>query len=198
MQRRKFFEKLGVASAAVISAPSLTAEAAPQDHEHGHGRDEKLSGALANATVSFGAWQSKDNDAVAPQNAELDRFPNLSPAGRNSHRLIPFEATITAGGSVNFIISGLHQPIVYTPGKDPEEVNQALTRPTTGTPAGLALINDPVSRVFAGLDPSLQPRDRVEVVEFPNPGRHLVICGVLPHFQEGMYGYVRVLRRSRG
>jgi len=93
----------------------------------------------------------------------------------------------------------LHQVIVYAPGKDPKEVNQGLTRPTTGTPLGTPpLINDPVGRVFAGLDPSTQPRDRVEVVEFQNPGRHLVICGVLPHFVEGMYGYVRVLRRSRG
>lgn len=35
--------------------------------------------------------------------------------------------------------------------------------------------------------------DRVEVVQFAEPGTYLVICGVLPHFQEGMYGYMRVL-----
>jgi hypothetical protein len=39
---------------------------------------------------------------------------------------------------------------------------------------------------------------RLEVVRFPNPGRYLVLCGVLPHFYEGvsgefiMFGYVRV------
>jgi hypothetical protein len=37
------------------------------------------------------------------------------------------------------------------------------------------------------------------VVRFPNPGRYLVICGVLPHFFDPaagfiMFGYVRVLR----
>ena len=37
-------------------------------------------------------------------------------------------------------------------------------------------------------------RDRVEVIHFPNPGLYLVICGVLPHFEEGMYGWVRVRR----
>jgi hypothetical protein len=60
----------------------------------------------------------------------------------------------------------------------------------------VTMINDPEGRVYAGLDPSLQDRDRVEVVEFPNPGLHLVICGVLSHFQGGMFGYVRVLRRD--
>jgi uncharacterized cupredoxin-like copper-binding protein len=39
----------------------------------------------------------------------------------------------------------------------------------------------------------LQPADRVEVVHFAEPGTYLVICGVLPHFQAGMYGFVRVL-----
>ncbi len=42
-------------------------------------------------------------------------------------------------------------------------------------------------------------QDRVEVVRFPQAGRYLVICGVLPHFFDPatgefiMYGYVRVL-----
>jgi hypothetical protein len=86
-----------------------------------------------------------------------------------------------------------NEPIVYAPGKKPEDVNTALTRtPSLGGPP---LINDPTSRVYAGLHPSTQTQDRIEVVQFPNRGRHLVICGVLPHFQDGMFGYVRVLRR---
>jgi uncharacterized cupredoxin-like copper-binding protein len=36
--------------------------------------------------------------------------------------------------------------------------------------------------------------DRVDVVHFPKHGRYLVICGVLPHFQDGMYGWVKVIR----
>jgi hypothetical protein len=41
-------------------------------------------------------------------------------------------------------------------------------------------------------------QDRVEVVRFSEPGRYLVICGVLPHFYDAatgqfiMFGYVRV------
>jgi hypothetical protein len=34
--------------------------------------------------------------------------------------------------------------------------------------------------------------DRVESVNFKEPGRYLVVCGVLPHFLEGMHGYVNV------
>jgi uncharacterized cupredoxin-like copper-binding protein len=35
--------------------------------------------------------------------------------------------------------------------------------------------------------------DRVEVVHFPDPGTYLVVCGILPHLQAGMYGWVTVL-----
>lgn len=56
------------------------------------------------------------------------------------------------------------------------------------------LINDPVNRVFRGISPVGAPLDRVEVVHFPNRGRFLVICAVLPHFNDGMYGWVRVIR----
>jgi hypothetical protein len=55
------------------------------------------------------------------------------------------------------------------------------------------LIADPNRRIYRGLDPSLVPQDRVEVVHFDQPGTYLVMCGVLPHFLEGMVGFVRVL-----
>ena len=28
--------------------------------------------------------------------------------------------------------------------------------------------------------------------ELPEPGRYLVVCGVVPHFNEGMHGFVNV------
>jgi hypothetical protein len=205
MKRRKFFETLGLGSAAaVVSAPAVVtgtlkvaaAENDASSHDHQGHDDRPLSGPLANATVGFGAWQSKDDEADPPQNTELDRYPNNSPATRNSHSVLPFVTAIAEGGSVNFVIAGLHQVIVYAPGKTPDDVQSNLTRPTTGTPAGVPLINDPNGRVFAGLDPSTQPRDRVEVVQFPTRGLHLVICGVQGHFLEGMFGYVRVLPRN--
>jgi plastocyanin len=116
------------------------------------------------------------------------------PAAANHHELISNEVTIKAGGTVNFIISGLHQVIVYGDGTKPENINTTLTTGTTGTPLGTLLIDDPNNRIYRGLDPSLQPRDRVEVVHFPNPGTYLVICGVRNHFvNDGMFGFVKVL-----
>src|SRR5215813_10856539 len=137
---------------------------------------------LSNATVSFGEWMTP-----------LDRFPNLSPATANHHQLIPQVARIKAGGTVNFIIAGFHQVNVYADGTQPEDINTASTVPVT-QPPGPPLINDPTNRIYRGLDPSQQPRDRVEVVHFANPGTYLVICGVFPHFvNDRMYGFVKVL-----
>jgi len=141
---------------------------------------------LGNATVSFGQWMSSP---------PLDRYPNFggSPT-TNVHAMTPNVVTIRAGGSVNFIVSGLHNIAVYDDGVQPTDINLALTTPTTSaTPPVLPIINDPNRRIYRGVDPSLQSRDRVEVVNFAEPGTYLVICGVLPHFVEGMYGYVRVL-----
>jgi multidrug efflux pump len=39
----------------------------------------------------------------------------------------------------------------------------------------------------------LRLKPRRSMVHFAEPGTYLVICGVLPHFQAGMYGFVRVL-----
>lgn len=157
-----------------------------------------MNGALATATVSFGQW------GIA---TPLDRYPYPPPPGPpagNVHKLIPYQATVKVGGSVNFIIAGFHQVIVYAPGKRPDEVNAALVRPSQGNANGAPpLINDPVDRLYAGLDPSTvnggpnTPRnlqDRVEVVQFTRRGRHLVICGVQPHFvNDNMYGWVNVV-----
>lgn len=84
----------------------------------------------------------------------FDRFPNTSSPAANHHELIPRDGT------------------------QPGDINTALTIPRRGTPTGVPLINDPNLRIYRGPDPSLLPRDRVEVVHFANPGTYLVICGV--------------------
>jgi hypothetical protein len=212
MERRKFIEKVGVGSAAAVAAlagGATTARTPPtpkptqrESDRHDHD-DRPVKGALATATVSFGAWQTQPPPG-------LDRHPYPPPPGPpagNVHKLIPYQVTIKVGGTVNFILAGLHQVIVYAPGKSPEEVNVALTRPTQGVPppgVGPLLINDPIDRLYVGLDPSTvhggppNPRtpllDRIEVVQFTRKGRHLVICGVVPHFvNDNMYGWVKVV-----
>ena len=201
MKRREFVEKAGIGAALVaLGSPGRARASAGVSEQHEH---KPLSGPLATATVSFGAWASG-----------ISRFPNLvQTAGlpNNIHALIPNEVKVKAGGTVNFIIAGFHLVAVYGNGTKPDDINTSLTMtPTTqGVPP---LINDPVNRVYLGNDPSVFPllrgpmqqgpigppfqpvlQDRVEVVNFPNPGKFLVICAVLPHFLDGMVGYVDVI-----
>jgi plastocyanin len=139
-----------------------------------------------NATVSFGQWET---------DPPLDRL-TMNPAGGvgNNHELIPDIVTINAGGAVNFAISGLHNVQIYDSGTKPDEIATSGALPG----AGGGIINDANKRIYRGWDPNLVPndhqRDRVEVVHFADPGRYLVICGVVNHFvNDRMYGFVRVL-----
>ena len=60
------------------------------------------------ATVTFGAWMSSP---------PLDRFPsNSNTRLDNDHLITPNTVTIKAGGTVNFIVSGLHNIAVYDDG----------------------------------------------------------------------------------
>jgi plastocyanin len=197
MKRREFLGKAGIGSAAVatLAASGRARAATKEGNQHDH--LAAISGPLATATVSFGAWRSG-----------TDRLPNLGQTPTleiNVHAVIPNEVQIKAGGTVNFIISGFHQVIVYGDGTRPEDIDTADTVPAAVQP-GPPLIDDANNRVFRGIDPSVLPalqgppqgprqpvlQDRIEAVQFTEPGQYLVICGVLPHFLAGMYGYVKV------
>lgn len=113
-------------------------------------------------------------------------------------------------GTTAFHVAGFHLILIYDDGAKPTDINIALTIPPTTQPVP-PLINDPVKRIYRGLDPSVLPQlpdstptqplqDRIETVRFPNPGKFLVMCGVLPHFFDAatgqfiMFGYVKVRR----
>jgi hypothetical protein len=155
--------------------------------DESHGKHTPIDGPLASATVSFGQWRT---DLTPP----LDRRLNAPPAPTaNQHLLIPYEPTIRAGGAVNFLISGLHNVVIYDHGTRPSDINTALTIPMQGPP-GLPLIDDPNKRIYRGPDPSILPTlDRVEGVTLGEPGIYLVICGFLFHFQDNMFGYIKVV-----
>lgn len=187
MKRREFVERLGIGSAVLAAG---VAEAA-QD-EHGHHRP--LTGPLASATVSFGAWP------VGSVESPLDRTATpLAPAAPNVHALLPWHATIKEGGAVNFVLAGFHQVVVYAPGTKPEDIDTSSLLPIPGAPPAIGLIDDPANRIYRGLDPRLLSppllsQDRVEVVGFSRRGTYLVICAVNVHLADGMYGWVRVIR----
>ena len=179
--------RLALLCAAAVLAVGVTTYLVAANGQHAHKRGANAPGAesgpLSSATVSFGAWMTSP---------PLDRFSNVPPPPpTNHHVVLPQVAKIKAGGTVNFIISGLHNIAVYDDGTKPEDIDTSLLDVAPPVP----VINDPDRRIYRGLDPRklLPVLDRVEVVHFAEPGTYLVICGVLPHFQEGMYGYVKVV-----
>ena len=129
----------------------------------------------------------------------LDLFTSpLPPPPSNHHELIPNVAKIKAGGYVNFIVTGLHIVTIYDDGHKPGDIDASNLVPLGGPLP--PVLNDPNRRVYRGPNPVISAGPppninlhRVEVVHFAEPGTNLVICAVLPHFQQGMYGYVRVL-----
>lgn len=169
--------------------------------------DASESGPLSSATVTFGGWMANPHLCPPPNNTTppapcpiVDRFANVAatqfPRFSNHHELTPQIAKIKAGGTVNFIIGGFHVVTVYDDGTQPGDIDTSITIPPQGQPMPL-IINDSENRIYRGLDPSILPaksaQDRVEVVQFDRPGTYLVICAVLPHFEDGMYGFVKVL-----
>jgi hypothetical protein len=171
-----------------------------------------INGPLANATVSFGQWETETDPP-------LDRILG-DPGGGvgNNHELHPQIATIKEGGSVNFIISGGHVVAVYDDGTKPEEISLAIETPcAVPTPSPILTVCSPQSgsppaptaggilsqstgRIYRGAFLNVNParRDGVEVVQFTKPGTYLVICARKNHFAPltggfEMYGFVKVL-----
>ena len=196
MRRRNFVAS--VLASGVVAAPTLMAQ-----HEHDK---EEVSGPQSHETVAFGQWK------VDPP---INRFNAVAPNSANNHHQQAFEAQIKAGGSVTFAISGFHILGIYAPGTDVDDIALGSTIPIPLAPPGFpAVINDPLNRVYWGVNPfSLipppvapspvsvvpAPLDRVETVTFGAPGTYLVICTFTPHFSSDpalgkMHGYVRVLK----
>jgi plastocyanin len=189
MKRRNLLGSVGVGSAAILAgAAGVRAGTRAHIDEHEGGHDHgPVGGPLANATVSFGAWP-------ATGTTPLDRTAlPTAPAAPNIHQLIPQTATIKAGGSVNFVVAGFHQIVVYKPGTKPGDIDTSTLIPIPGAPPAVGLIDDPENRLFRGVSPLTVGQDRVEVVHFGSRGLYLVICAVSVHFADGMFGWVRVL-----
>ena len=184
MKRREFVEKLGIGSAGLVAAGAIGTQLSPGASAQGGHHHTQMDGPLAAATVSFGQWKTEP---------PLDRHAGPTAPPTNQHLLIPYMPTIKAGGSVNFIISGLHQILIYGPGTTMETINAASLVPSA--PGFPPLVNDPNNRIYRGPNPAaLVPVvDRVEAVTLANRGTYLVVCGVLPHFLDNMHGWIKVV-----
>ena len=185
MKRREFVEKLGGGTVAVATAGVLASvihdASASEKHQHTND-DGNMEGPLAAATVSFGSWM-----------LPLDRYPNNSPRTANHHKVLPYTATIKAGGAVTFNISGTHQILIYAPGTALADVQRIIVDAVAGPPPFPGFINDPNNRIYRGLDPRPLPQDRQESVTLAEKGTYLVVCGLVPHFDEGMHGWIKVV-----
>jgi len=106
-----------------------------------------------------------------------------------------FETEVKAGGAINFAISGFHILTIYGPGTKFEDVNGTLLADLPGAPMGFPkIVDDPLNRIYRGNNPLLVPQDRTESVTLSKRGRYLVVCTFVPHFNDRMHGYVRVVK----
>lgn len=141
----------------------------------------QAAGAELAATIQFG-----QTDVGSPFLPSADH-------DQSSHakdNLVPRTVVIDRGGTVTFDVpAGVHQIAIYAPGKRPEDINTAsLVALCPGqTPR---LINDTNGRV-ALITHACGSAWQAQYT-FNTPGRHLVICAFLPHFDVGMYGWVEV------
>jgi len=191
---------------------AVSAQDAQHDSHHGDwsNDDDKdwrdNDKAPVSVTVSFGAGL---NTAL------------MGPNPANDH-ILPQKIEVKAGGVVNFVVAGFHQPFVYHPGIKPQDVldNAPAFDPANDPQSfyinyGLRPQDDPTILLYVGANPgaglpqppfpppnALTPPppfpilsntfNRVESVVFPEKGKYLVICNVTPHFLGGMWAWVKV------
>lgn len=115
---------------------------------------------------------------------------------RDVKNAIPAECLTNPAGGAPFPTSCAP---VLLPGLPVPVLAATATTPATslGLPlfySGLNSLTPPVTPPFATLSTD---QNRVEAVSFSKPGRYLVICGVLPHFNDGMWAWIEV-DRDRG
>ena len=136
------------------------------------------------ATVQFG---QPDVGSTFPPAAQHDQSAHAK------DNLVPRTVVIDRGGTVTFRVpAGVHQIAIYAPGTEPSDIDTTNLVPTCPGTAR-RLINDGTNRLALLTGPCGQ--DWQAQYTFSTPGRYLVICAFLPHFQVGMYGWVTVRER---
>jgi plastocyanin len=119
--------------------------------------------------------------------------------------IVPRTVVIAVNGTVTFNVPpGVHQINIYKPATQPEDVDTSINNRTTlaahagcGAPLPPAVTGAPIVIGSGGTNfeaaiavPCLTPTQATYT--FTQPGRYLVICAFLPHFEGGMYAWVDV------
>lgn len=144
------------------------------------------------------------------------------PGNPQNHHILPRIIELEAGDVINFVVAGLHVIRVYDRGVELHHVRREIPDecevnpiPPDTFPSNCFIGPPPVPVIpqlglavhYEGLNPMSPPEtppfaprstaeNRVESVAFLRPGRYLVICAVLPHFNDRMRAWVEV--RPRG
>ena len=166
--------------------------------------DDKDSPPRRIVTVGFGAGMNTNQ-----------------PGNPANHHVIPDSVRVNVGDVVNFAVAGFHIIRVYGNGvkisdikaiiPDECEINPVppATFPATcGAPPVPVVPTGTLNIYYQGINGLVSPQpgppfalpspatNRIETVSFLEPGRYLVICAVLPHFNDKMFAWIDV--RPRG
>lgn len=134
------------------------------------------------ATVQFG---NPNAGSPFPPPLEHDQ------SGHAADNLIPRTVVIQTGGTVTFNTFGVHQVTIYDAGTEPDDIDASILR---GTPClgGAPLLIDDATNRLAVFDQPCAGGPASPSYTFTRPGRYLVICAFLPHFEVQMWGWVIV------
>jgi len=146
------------------------------------------------------------------------------PGNPLNHHVVPEIVRVNVGDVVNFAVAGFHIIRVYGDGVKLSDVKAVIpdeceinpippaTFPATCGPAGLPPVvpAGTLNVYYNGINGLVSPQpgppfalpspatNRVETVSFLQPGSFLVICAVLPHFNDKMYAWIEVRPRGEG
>src|SRR5688572_1140185 len=170
---------------------------------------------VVSATAHNDHWDRDRNVVTVAFGAGLN---TAQPGNEANHHILPMVIKVRVGDVVNFVVAGLHVIRVYDRGVRLRDVRNVIPDECEANPAPpetfppTCFTDSPVPVIpplgldvyYQGLNslgppPPVPPfaplslaQNRVEPVSFLKPGRFLVICAVLPHFNDGMLAWVEV------
>ena len=120
-------------------------------------------------------------------------FPPVPEHDGSAHakdNVVPRTVVIRQNGTVTFNTFGVHRVTIYADGIEPEDLDTSNVGGVGGA-CPPVYFNDPTNRL-AVFTPPCAGGPTAPSFLFPKPGRYLVVCSFLPHFEVQMWGWVIV------